>query len=75
MLLDSIDTASLIVGFIVGSVGFVLLVYGKRQSRIPHLAVGLLMMVYPFFVANWILSAAIFVALCLALYAAVRFGW
>jgi hypothetical protein len=69
------DAGSILVGTLVGSVGFVLMVYGKRQSRIPHIAAGLVMVVYPFFISSWILSLAIFVVLSALLYALVRFGW
>ena len=37
---------------LVGSVGLGFFVYGKKQRRGPHLAAGVLMMVYPYFVAS-----------------------
>jgi hypothetical protein len=37
------------VSVIAAGVGFVLFVYGKKQQRWPHLAAGLLFMVYPYF--------------------------
>ena len=36
----------------IGSVGLGLFVYGKRQRRAPHLVVGIVLMVYTYFVPN-----------------------
>ena len=33
-----------------GLIGLGLFVYGKRQRRAPHLAAGVVLMVYPYFV-------------------------
>lgn len=45
------DVNSLLASFVVSSVGFVLFVYGKRMSRAPHLLVGLVLLIYPYFVS------------------------
>jgi hypothetical protein len=69
------STGSLFASLIVGSIGMVLFVYGKRQARIPQLASGLLMMVYPYFVpeAGWMLAIA--GAMLAGLWLAVRAGY
>jgi hypothetical protein len=69
------DANSLIAGLIVGSIGFVVFVYGKRMTRVPHMAVGVALMAYPYFVANPLIIAAIAVALLAGLWGAVRLGW
>ena len=69
------DASALIASFLVSSVGFVLLVYGKKMGRIPHLASGLLLLVFPYFLdrASWILlGGAIICGLC---WVAVQYGW
>jgi hypothetical protein len=43
------DPVWVYLSFIAGGIGFVLFVYGKKQQRWPHLAAGLLLMVYPYF--------------------------
>lgn len=48
----SFDPASLFVSLIVGSVGLVLFIYGKKEARFPQLIAGLLLMVYPYFTSN-----------------------
>ncbi|MCA9599280.1 MAG: hypothetical protein KC776_38495 [Myxococcales bacterium] len=59
----------------IGCVGCVLVVYGKRMARVPHLAAGALMLVYPYFVSSALLSLGIFAVLVGVLVAAVRFGY
>lgn len=70
----SFDPNSLLLSLLVGSVGFVLFVYGKKQARLPHMLAGAAMFVYPYFVSNLAVSAAIAVALVAALWLAVRMG-
>jgi len=60
--------ANLIGWTLFGSVGFVAFVYGKRQSAIKALLIGLTLMVYPYFVANTVVMYAIGVALTAALF-------
>lgn len=42
----------LLASLFIGSVGLGLFMYGKRQRRAPHLAVGIVLMVYTYFVPN-----------------------
>jgi ABC-type transport system involved in multi-copper enzyme maturation permease subunit len=71
----SFDAGSLFTGLIVSSIGFVLLSYGKKMSRAPHMAVGLVLMAYPYFVSSILLSFGIAAGLLLALWLAVRQGY
>jgi len=45
----SVDPTWLFLSLIPSGVGFVLFVYGKKQTRWPHMVAGLLLMVYPYF--------------------------
>jgi hypothetical protein len=45
----SMDPMWLFLSLIPGGIGFVLLVYGKKQGRWPHIVGGLLFMAYPYF--------------------------
>lgn len=69
------DPASLVASMIVGGIGFVAFMYGKKQSRYPQMGVGLLMMVYPYFVPNVWAMSAIAVVLLAGLYGIIRLGW
>jgi hypothetical protein len=70
----NLDGASLIASLIIGSVGFVAFAYGKKQSRLPQMIVGLVLMVYPYFVTSvpWMIGAA--VALLGGLWVMLRAG-
>jgi len=70
----SFDANSLLLSLVIGSIGFVLFAYGRKQARLPHMLVGGAMFVYPYFVSNLVASAAIAVGLCVVLWLAVRFG-
>ncbi len=71
----SFDESSLFISLIVGSIGFVLLAYGKKQQRLPHVFAGLALMVYPYFVDGWLSMLAVGAVICAALWFAVRQGY
>jgi len=48
----SFDGGSLVASFIVSGIGFVLFEYGRRMKRVPQIGVGLVMLIYPYFIAN-----------------------
>jgi hypothetical protein len=54
--------------------GFVALVYGRRQSRFPHMLVGVVLLVFPYFVSSWILMLGTTAVVLAALWLAVRWG-
>ena len=62
------SAASLIAGILFGSIGFVAFVYGKKQTSPKALVIGVLLMVYPYFVANILLLYAIGVVLTVCLF-------
>jgi len=64
----------MVASFLVSTFGFGFFLYGKKQQRLPQLAVGMAMMVYPYAVTDsvWVLGIA--TALLLGLWIAVRSG-
>ena len=70
-----LDANSLLTSLFVSSVGFVLLTYGRKMGRPPHLLVGLVLLVYPYFVGGPLTMLAIAAALIGGLWLAVRLGW
>jgi hypothetical protein len=46
------DGGSLVASFIVSGAGFVLFEYGRRMKRAPQVGVGLVLMIFPYFVTN-----------------------
>ena len=70
----NLDVSSIAAGFVVSGVGFVLFNYGRKMGRLPHVAVGLVLMVFPYFVPGVLLMFGIAAALCGLLYLAVQRG-
>ena len=72
--LMDLSAASLFAALFVSSVGFSLFLYGKKQLRFPQLIVGLVLMIYPYFVTDALAVWGIAVALIVALALVVRSG-
>ena len=68
------DLNSILVGVFVSLVGLALLMYGRKQTRLPHMVVGLILIVYPYFVGNIVIQLGVAVALLAALALASRLG-
>jgi hypothetical protein len=69
----NLDPTYLIGSLLVSSIGFVLFKYGKARRRMPHTGVGLVMLIYPYFVTDVRAMLVIAALLCAALWSAVRF--
>ncbi len=53
----NISFGQLMLGMVFGTIGMGLFMFGKRAERLPHLAAGLVLMVFPYFVSNmWALA-------------------
>jgi hypothetical protein len=68
------DANALLASIVPSSIGLVAFMYGKRQGRLPHMAIGVVLMIYPYFVSNILLMFAIAGLLSLGLWLAVRLG-
>ena len=71
----NVDPTWLFVSLVPGGIGFVLLVYGRKQQRWPHLVAGLLFLIYPYFTPGLTSLIATGAAIGFALWYAVRLGW
>jgi hypothetical protein len=71
----SFDPTWLFLSLIPGGIGFVLFRYGRQQERWPHVAAGVVFMVYPYFTPTIVSMIAVGSALGAALWLAVRAGW
>ena len=70
------DGNTILAAVLIGVVGMALLVYAKRQARLPHGLVGIALMVYPYFVSNVFVTLGIAVTLLAALWGTTRYlGW
>ncbi len=70
----NLDDNALLASLLIGSVGFVSFAYGKKQSRLPQMVVGLALMVFPYFVTSvpWMFGIA--AGMLGALWVMVRLG-
>jgi hypothetical protein len=69
-----LDPGYLIASMLVSSVGFVLFSYGKKQRRFPQTALGIVLLVYPYFVTNVPVMLAIGAALLALLFTVLKLG-
>ncbi len=70
-----LDAGWLFASLIVSAVGFILLHYGRKMARVPHVVAGLALMIYPYFVPGALANALIGVGVVAILWLAVRLGW
>jgi hypothetical protein len=72
----SLDPTWLFLSLIPAGIGFVLVVYGRKQGRWPHLVAGMLFMVYPYVATSVASLVIVGVAIGLMLwYGTTRLGW
>lgn len=69
-----LDPAYMLVALVASSIGFVMLVYGKKQHRPLQLGTGLILLVLPMFVRGALPLGLISAALCAAVWAGVKAG-
>ena len=71
----NLDLSSIVLAGFIGLVGLGLLAYGRKQVRIPHIVVGLILLVYPYFVGNLVALVGIAAALVGGLVLVSRLGY
>ena len=69
------DPTWLFLSLIPSGIGFVLMVYGKKQGRWPQLAGGIALTVYPYFATTVTSLVVIGVVITAVTWYAVRAGW
>jgi uncharacterized membrane protein YjjB (DUF3815 family) len=71
----SLDPLWLFLSLIPGGIGFVLLIYGKKQLRWPQMVAGLALMVYPYFTPTVTSLIVVGTLLGALLWTVLRLGW
>lgn len=71
----SFDPTWLFLSLFPSGAGFVLLVYGRKQQRLPHMLAGLALMIYPYFTPSIAALLGVGAAICAADWLAVRSGY
>ena len=64
------QASTLLGGLIFSGIGFVAFVFGKKQARIKTAIIGLLLLVYPYFVYDpiWVYTIGIVLTICLFIF-------
>ncbi|HEY0284697.1 MAG TPA: hypothetical protein VGC23_04860 [Vicinamibacterales bacterium] len=71
----TLDPTWLMLSLVPSGIGFILFTYGRKQQRWPHLAAGVLLMVYPYFATTVMSLVAAGAGIGFGLWYAVRLGW
>ena len=69
-----LDPAYLLVSLLVSSVGFVMFMYGKKQSRPVQFGAGLVLLVVPYFLRDPLLLSVVGAAACALVWGCVKAG-
>lgn len=69
-----LNVNNLLLGAFISLIGVALLMYGRKAIRVPHMVVGLVLVIYPYFVGNLIIEFAIAFVLVAALALVYRLG-
>ena len=70
-----LSASSLFASLFVSSVGVGFFIYGKKQRRPAHLAGGLALTIFPYFVSSALVMIAIAAAIVAGVWIAARQGW
>ena len=70
-----LDPTWLFLSLIPSGVGFVLIVYGKKNGRWPQALAGVLLTFYPYFTSSVTALVGVGAAIGLGLYFALQAGW
>jgi len=70
----SFEPGQLFLSVVTGTIGLALFIYGKKQARWPQMAVGLALMVYPYFLTGTVPIIAVGLALGALLWGMLRRG-
>jgi hypothetical protein len=71
----SLEPGPLFLSIVFGLVGSALLLYGKKQQRIPQMIAGLLFIVFPYFTGTTTSMSLVGLAVAAGLWWVLRAGW
>ncbi len=71
----SFDVGSLLASLVISSIGFVAYRYGKSQQRLPQRIMGIVLMVYPYFVSDMVWMIVVAIGLLALLWLLLHLGY
>jgi hypothetical protein len=72
---ELLDASELIASLAIGSVGYLVFAFGKRQGRLPQMVVGIALLGFPYFVDGVLTMVVIALGLLLSLWGGLKLGW
>jgi hypothetical protein len=74
MQIGGFTAGSLFASLAISSIGLALFGYGRKQARLPQLVVGLVLLIYPYFVPALVPMIIVAAALLGVMWLAIRLG-
>jgi hypothetical protein len=71
----NLSFGNIVVSIFIGLIGAALLLYGRKEVRVPHIAVGAILVVFPYFVGIWWLAVLIAAVILGGLSVVSRLGY
>ena len=71
----NLSLGNLVVSIFIGLIGASLLMYGRKEVRVPHIAAGVILIVFPYFVGIWWLTILITAIILTGLSVVSRLGY
>jgi hypothetical protein len=71
----NLSLGNLAVSIFLGLIGAALLLYGRKEIRVPHIVAGVILIVFPYFVGIWWLAVLIGVVVIAGLSVVARLGY
>jgi hypothetical protein len=71
----SLSVGMLTVSIFISLIGAALLLYGRRETRVPHMVAGLILLIFPYFVGKWWLAIIITAVLLVVLAVISKLGY
>lgn len=70
-----LQAGPIVLSLAISALGFIFFSYGKKMNRAPQMLVGLVLMVFPYFVDRMWVMGLVAVVLCVLLWVVLRLGW
>jgi hypothetical protein len=70
----NLSLGNLVVGGFISLIGLALVMYGRKETRVPHVVAGVILIVFPYFVGIWWLAILIAAVIIAGLALASRLG-
>jgi hypothetical protein len=71
----NLSLGNLAISIFLGLIGAALLLYGRKEIRVPHIVAGVILVVFPYFVGIWWLAVLIAVIVLTGLSVITRLGY